>query len=258
MSHIRSRDLKTKIDKASVGHYYINVLRNGDKFRFTHIKLTGAERMLEKDPNFLYCRPLRHSGNRDDVMAYFLSIGSKESDMKAYLADCYSATNFIKMINEYNREVAKMPSNEHKEKLARTTLSLDEIIASGKQLIIFKEENARVSTPVARSPTPAANGGRQNLKSRVVSLPEDKVLDITSFNPEKKTGIKTVKKPNRGHKQSVGNSAILKKVYFDFTKPIENGIEALVFLKYNREKAEKIMQDALAARKIDLDTVALK
>lgn len=259
MSNIRNRDLKSKIEKANAGHYYINVINNGDKFKFSHIKLTGAERMFDKDPNFVYCRPLRHAGNRDDLHAFFVSIGSKESEIKTYLNDSYSASNFVKMINEYNREIAKMPSNAHKEKLARTALSLDYIISTSKDLEAIKEEyKTRATTPVPRSPKPAANGGKQDLKTRISSLDTDKVIDITNFDPEKKTGIKTIKKPARGTKHAVGNSAILKHVYYDFSKPVENGIAALIFLKYNAEKAAKAMNDPSHLKSIDLGAVALK
>jgi hypothetical protein len=258
MSNIQNRDLKSKIEKANLGHYYINVARSGDKFKFTHIKLTGAEKMFDRDSNFVYCRPLRHSGNREVLKEYFLSIGSKESDIKTYLSDIYAANNFVKMINEYNREIAKMPPTTHKEKIKQTKLTLDFIISSGKQLKELREENARAPTPVARSPTAAASGGPQNLKTRVNSLEEDKVLDITGFNPEKNNGIKTIKKPSRGNKMAVGNTPILKRVYYDFTKPVENGIAALIFLKFNKEKAVKIMNESAQTHKISLDAVAIK
>jgi len=259
MSNIRNRDLKSKIEKANAGHYYINVTNNDGKFKFSHIKLTGAERMFDRDSNFVYCRPLRHAGNRDELHAFFVSIGSKESEIKSYLQDSYAATNFVKMINEYNREVAKMPSNEPKAKLARTALSLDYIISTSKDLEAMKEENkARVTTPVPRSPKPAANGGKQDLKMRVGSLDDDKVIDITNFDPEKKTGIKTIKKPARGSKHCVGTSTLLKRVYYDFAKPVENGIAALVFLKYNAEKAAKVMNDSAHLKSVDLGSVALK
>jgi hypothetical protein len=257
MSNFRNQDLKVKIEKANVGHYYINVIRNGDKFRFTHVKLTGAERMFDKDPNFVYCRPLRHSGNRDDLHAFFSSIGSKESEIKSYLTDGYSATNFVKMINEYNREVAKMPSNEPKEKRARTTLSLEYIISTKKSLEAIKEEK-KAMTPTPRSPKPSANGGKQDLKTRIASLEPEKVLDITNFDLEKKTGIKTVNKPARGTKHAIGTSALLKRIYYDFSKPVANGVAALIFLKFNAEKAEKIMNDPSHLKSMDLGSVALK
>lgn len=257
MSNIRNRDLKIKIEKANAGHYYINVINENGKFRFSHVKLTGAERMFDKDPNFAYCRPLRHAGNRDDLHAFFVSIGSKESEIKSYLSDSYSSSNFVKMINEYNREVAKMPSNAPKEKRARTTLSLDYIISTSKDLDAIKEEH-KAMTPTPRSPKPAAGGGKQDLKTRITSLDPEKVLDITSFDPVKKTGIKTITKPARGTKHSVGTSAILKRVYYDFSKPVDNGIAALVFLKYNAEKAAKAMNDPAHLKSVDLGSVALK
>jgi len=259
MATVRIGDLAAKIKKADAGHYYINIFQKDGKFKSTHIKLTGAEKMFQKDPHFVYVRSIRHAGNRTDLHAYLTAAGFKESDIKAHLNDSYTNDNFAKMQKEYQKELGKAPVMSPRAKVSRQDLSTDYILRLGKAMEGFKFENKpRATSPVPVTPKPAATGGKMDLKTRLSSLSEDKVLDISSFDAEKKSGIKTVKKPTKSlNRKNVGNTADLKKIYFDFSKPVENGIAALVFLGFTQERATKIMRDPSHTRGTDLNAFAV-
>lgn len=255
MSTVRIRDLKTKVEKADRGHYYIQVVKRDGKFKFSHVKLSSAETMFGKNPDFVYVRPLRHAGSHADVHEYLSFAGFEDSQIKKYMNDCYTAKNFVKMLNEYNREMSKIPVVPQRE---RTKVSMDYIISCSKPLNEFKIEQAnKASSPVPATPKITAAGGKADLKTRLAALTDDKVIDITSFDADKKKGIKTIRRPLKGTKHAVGNTNDLKRVYYDFSTPISNGVAALVFLGFNQEKANKIMNDS-HAKHTDLSSVAVK
>lgn len=255
MSTVRIRDLKTKVDKADRGHYYIQVVKRDGKFKFSHVKLSSAENMFAKNSDFVYVRPLRHAGIHSDVHEYLSSAGFDEAQIKKYMSDCYTAKNFVKMLNEYNREMSKIPVSVPRE---RTRVSMDYILSCSKPIQEFKLDHPnKASSPVPTTPKITAAGGKADLKTRLAALTEDKVIDITSFDAEKKKGIKTIRRPLKGTKHAVGNTNDLKRVYYDFATPLTNGVAALVFLGFNQEKATKIMNDS-HAKHTDLSSVAVK
>jgi hypothetical protein len=260
MATARIRDLKVKIDKADKGHYYINVSQKDGKFKTTHVKLSGAEKMFSKDSDFVYVRPLRHAGNNKEVHAYLVGAGFDEAQVKKYMTDSYTANNFTKMINEYNREMARAPQPAPKAKQERIAVSMDYILSTSKALEGFKlEAKPKATTPTPHTPKPNAAGGKADLKTRLSSLGEEKVLDLSSFDAEKKVGIKTIKRPTvKSSKHAVGNTVDLKRIFYDFSKSVDAGIAALVFLGYNQEKATKIMRDPNHTKAADLSSVALK
>jgi hypothetical protein len=255
MSTVRIRDLKTKVDKADRGHYYIQVVKRDGKFKFSHVKLSSAENMFAKNSDFVYVRSLRHAGAHSDVHEYLSFAGFEESQIKKYMNDCYTTKNFVKMINEYNREMSKIPVSAPRE---RNMVSMDYILSCKKSLSEFKIEHPnKASSPVPTTPKiTAAGGGKVDLKTRLASLTEDKVIDITFFDTEKKKGIKAIRRPTKGTKHAVGNTNDLKRVYYDFSTPTVNGVAALVFLGFNQEKATKIMTDS-HVKHTDLSSVAV-
>jgi hypothetical protein len=260
MSTVRIRDLKTKVEKADRGHYYIQLHRKDGKFKTSHIKITGAEKMFQKDPHFVYVRPLRHAGNSSDIHDFLVGAGFDESQVKKYMKDSYSVSNFISMLNEYNREVSKIPSLPPKAKQERAKVTMQHILNLGKSMEGFKLESApaRASSPVPSTPKLSTGGGKADLKGRLSTLDEDKVLEITNFNSEKKSGLKTIKKPIKGSKHAIGNTTDLKKIYYDFAQPVDNGIAALVYFGINQEKANKIMRDPAHSKYNDLSNIAVK
>lgn len=250
----RVHDLKSKIEKADKGHYYLSVLRKGDDFKTAQVKLRGAIRMFDKDRDFIYVRPLRLAGHRSEIHAFLSSSGFDDKQIKTYLDDAYTNSNFEKMYSEYEKEIAKIPSAVRK---TRTT-SINQIVSLKKSLEGFKLESKNsVRSPVPGTPKLSAAGGKADLKTRLSLLRDDKVMEITSFDSIKKNGIKTINKPIKGTKQAVGNTQDLKRIYYDFAKPIENGVAALVHLGFSQEKATKIMKDP-SHTKSDLSSIALK
>jgi hypothetical protein len=258
MSTVRIRDLKVKVDKADKGHYYIQIVNRDGKFRSSHVKLSGAENMFSKNSDYVYVRPLRYAGTHKDVHDYLISAGFDEAQVKKYMQDSYTAHNFIKMLNEYNREMSKIPVAPPRERLERAKVSMDYIISCSKPLSEFKLEHPnKASSPIPSTPKINAAGGKADLKTRLAALTEDKVIDITHFDSEKKKGIKTIRRPTKGTKHAVGNTNDLKRVFYDFATPIANGVAALVFLGFSQEKATKIMNDS-HAKHTDLSSVAVK
>jgi hypothetical protein len=259
MSTVRIRDLKVKVEKADKGHYYIQVQGRDGKFKTSHVKLSGAENMFAKNSDYVYVRPLRHSGSHQDVHDYLVNAGFDEAQVKKYMADSYTAKNFIKMLNEYNREMSKIPQAPPRERLERAKISMDYIISCSKPLSDFKLESSnKASSPVPMTPKITAAGGKADLKMRLAGLTEDKVLEISNFEAEKKKGLKTINRPTKTTtKHAVGGTNDLKRIFFDFSKPIENGINALVFLGFSQEKAKKIMNDAHSKHN-DLSNIAVK
>ena len=261
MATIRIGDLAAKIKKADAGHYYISVAKKDGKFRTSQVKLTGAEKMFLKDSNFIYVRSIRHAGNRQDLREYLMAAGFKDSDIDTYLNDCYSPENISRLSKDYHKEVAKIPSvaSPTRAKSPRPNMSKDEIFSLGKSLEKFKFENKpRPTSPVPTTPKLSATG-KSDLKTRLSGLSEDKVLDISGFNIEKKNGIKTITRPTKvGSKHSVGNTNDLKKIFFDFSKPVENGIAALVSLGFTQERASKVMNAPHNTKWNDLKSIAIK
>ena len=136
---------------------------------------------------------------------------------------------------------------------------MDYIISCSKSLSDFKLENPnKASSPVPATPKITAAGGKADLKMRIAALTEDKVLEITNFDASKKKGLKTINRPTKlTTKYSVGNTNDLKRIFFDFSKPITNGVDALVFLGFSQEKANKIMSDAHSKHN-DLSNIAVR
>lgn len=257
MANVRIRDLKAKIEKADKGQYYISLSRKDGKFKSSHVKVSGAEKMFEKDPEYIYVRPLRHAGNREDLQAFLIGAGFDATQVNTYLQDSYSASNFEKMQKEYLKEVSKLPSSAPRARIQRAAVTMDQIISIGKKLEDFKVETKSARSPVPCSPRASA-GGKADLKSRLAALTEDKVLDITQFDPTRKVGFKSIPRPVRGMKKSVGNTVDLKRIVYDFSNPVENGIAALVFLGFSEEKATKVMRDPNHTKPVDLSTIAIK
>jgi hypothetical protein len=258
MSTVRIRDLKTKIEKADRGHYYIQVVNRDGKFKTSHVRLGSAENMFTKHSDYVYVRPLRHSGSHTDVHSYLSFAGFDETQIKKYMNDSYTSKNFIKMLNEYNREMSKIPVAPRRERMESSKISMDYIISYSKPLSEFKmDHHNKASSPVPSTPKITAGGGKVDMKTRLASLTDDKVIDITQFDTEKKKGIKTIRRPSKGTKHAVGNTNDLKRVFYDFSTPLTNGINALVFLGFNQEKATKIMNDS-HVKHTDLSSMAVK
>ena len=108
------------------------------------------------------------------------------------------------------------------------------------------------------TPKASAVGGKKTLQMRLEELRQNEVLDITSFNPSTKKGLKRMKYTSKSKKHPVGTSGDLKRIVYDFTKPLEIGILALIFLGFKKDKATKIMEDPMHTSSHDPSLISVE
>jgi hypothetical protein len=245
MTSLKGSELEDKIKLAKDGHYYIKVVEKDGKFKTSTISLKWADRMFHKSEDFMYIPKIRHAGLYDELINYFVSKNYDEEKTKTLLEDAYTIDNYEEKQAWYDSEVAKIPKGAVR-KAPELNMSVGYILDCGKKLSSYKYDiNAPPKSPVPMTPKASAFGGKKNLQVRIEELRQNEVLDITSFIPSTKKGIKRMKYTTKSNKHAVGNKGYLKRIFYDFTKPLETGILALVFLGYNKDKAIKIMEDPL-------------
>lgn len=259
MSSYRDSNLESKIKLASEGHYYIKVVKNNDKFTYTHVSIKGNQKMWEKDNDLIYVPKLRHAGRYDILLEYFVSKNYNEEKTKEYLNESYTIDNYQSLGQQIKTEIAKIPENNKIKQSRCADLSSSSIISLGKSLKEYDfDEKVKPSSPIPVTPRASAIGGKRDLKMRLEKIRDDEVLNITTFNGKTKKGIKKMKKPyKQSTKAPVSNIGDLKRLYYDFSHPVENGIEALVFLGFKRDKAEKIMNDPVHTSSVDPSSLTI-
>ena len=258
MTSLKGTELEDKIKLAKEGHYYIKVIEKDGKFKTTPISLRCADRMFQKNENLIYVPKLRHSGLYEDILNYFMSKNYDEEKTKFMLEDAYTIDNYTEKQDWYDAEVAKIPKGAIR-KAPELNLSVDYILNCGKKLSNYKYDiNAPPKSPVPMTPKASAVGGKKNLQMRLEELRQNEVLDITSFNPSTKKGLKRMKYTSKSKKHPVGTSGDLKRIVYDFTKPLEIGILALIFLGFKKDKATKIMEDPMHTSSHDPSLISVE
>jgi hypothetical protein len=262
MASIKDSTIESRIKLAHDGHYYIKVCKlPGDilKFKTTHISIKGNQKMWEKDNDFIYVPKLRHAGNYETLLEYFLSKNYDEEKTKEFLSDAYTIDNYQSLSDKLQQEIDKIPENTKVKQCRRSDISVSSIISWGKALKGYDfDGKIKPTSPIPVTPRPSALGGKKDLKVRLERINEGEVLNITDFNPLTKGGIKKMKKPvKQTTKAPVGTTGELKRIYYDFAKPVENGIAALVFLGFKRDKAEKIMNDPIHTSPADIESIVV-
>lgn len=263
MSTSRAQDFKSRIEKATAGHYYIYVSKNNDKFRTSQLRLSGAEKMFEKHPDFIYCSSLRICGSQAVVHDYLVSPPNRfeESQVTNFLKHSYSVSCSPSLKAEMQAEIERDNSSVSRSSLSRGNLTLGSIISLGNA-VSENKKNQRVAAAAApATPKPAAPKATQkDLKSRVAALPKDKVLDVTGFDATKNTGIKTVNASSRSVKRPLAASekSDLHRVVFDFSKDKSIAVSALMTFGYSEEKATSLVNNAAkaATSTVDLNKIA--
>lgn len=258
MSASRAQDFKSRLEKATVGNYYVCVAKKDGKFRTTQLRISGAEKMFIKNPEFIYCNPLRICGVRSEVHEYLVSppYRFEETQVQNFLKNSYSASSNAAQKAEMNDEIARISASRSSMK---TNLTLDNIINIAKA--VGENKKIHPTTPVPSTPKPAPPKiGPKDLKARVAALPKEKVIDFSSYNPEKKVGIKAVNASSRSSKHPLAASekSDLHRVVFDFSKDKSIAIAALMSFGYSEEKATTIVNTAAkaATSSADLTKVA--
>lgn len=239
--------LQRNIEKARAEHYYIHVCKKGDDFKTSHIKLSGCELMFRKNAEFTYAFDLRHAGTPSVLLEYLVSKGVAETQARDFLKGSYTATNYMSLINEIQRELMSIPSVK---KDAKKAVPLDYIISMKPHLDSVRSAN-KTETEVEFTELKKSRN-KNDLESRLAVIEDDKVLDISHFDDEKKNGIKTTKRAKNGSRRTLANSGNLSRVVYDFKNGVDAGVKALVYLGYTQDKATKIMNDASAVKVVDL------
>jgi hypothetical protein len=259
MAFIRDSDLESKIKLACEGHYYIKVNNNEGKFKTTHISIKGCQKMWEKDNDFIYVPKLRHAGRYEDLLTYFGSKNYDEEKMAEHLKDAYTIDNYQSLEDQLEKEISKIPETAKIRQTVRPDISVKSMLSMGKSLKTYTfADKKKPTSPVPVTPKASAFGGKKDLRVRLEKIKENEVLDVSNFNPETKKGIKKMKKPTKKTTKSpVGNSGDLKRLYYDFAKPVENGIAALIFLGFKKDRAEKIMNDPIHTTPVDPSSIIL-
>jgi hypothetical protein len=255
MSSSSEQSFKTKLDKAVAGHYYIHVFRKDGKLKTSHIKLSGYSQMFVKDPEFMYVFSLRHAGKFQDLLEYMTSLNFAETDVRTYLKDAYTASNYTSLVADINAELSSIPSVKKEPK---REVSLSEIInlkplldgvRSGKAIVAAEE------MPVPS--TPKNTRSKTDLKSRLDALEEDKVLDITSFDVAKGTGIKTGKRTVKGTRRPLAATGDLNRVVFDFDKSADVAIAALQAMGMTETAAKAALSNVQSSKVSSLSKIAI-
>lgn len=246
--------LRTKIEKAVEGHYYIHVFRKDGKLKTSHIKLSGADLMFKKDVTFMYLRSIRHAGRQDDLTEYLRENGVDSSQISSVMADCYTAHNLAAHEAEVKAEIDNIPASN---KVKRDPVSLSTIIGMQSLLEGYKANvKAKKESPAEYS-TPKVRTARNDLKSRLENLEEGKVLDISQFDPAKGTGVKTTKLTSKGSRRPICASTELSRVVFDFSRDTNIAINALVSMGYSAERASAIISAAQTTKPVDITKIAV-
>ncbi len=258
MSASRAQDFKSRLEKATAGNYYVCVTKKDGKFRTTQLRISGAEKMFAKNSEFIYCNALRICGVRSEIHEYLVSppYRFEESQVQNFLKNSYSASSSAAQKAEMNAEIARISASRSSMK---TNLALTNIVDITKAVLESKKVSA--ATPVPSTPKPAPpKVSPKDLKARVAALPKEKVIDFTSYNPEKKVGIKAVNASSRSSKHPLASSekSDLHRVVFDFSKDKSIAIAALMSFGYSEEKATTIVNTAAkaATSTADLSKVA--
>ncbi len=260
MAFIRGSELESKIKLACEGHYYIKVNNNEGKFKTTHISIKGCQKMWEKDNDFIYVPKIRHAGRYEDLLAYFVSKNYDEEKMAEHLKDSYTIDNYQSLEDKLEKEISKIPETSKIRQTTRPDISVKSMLSLGKSLKTYTfVDKKNPTSPVPVTPKASAFGGKKDLRVRLEKIKDEEVLDVSSFNPETNKGIKKMKKPTKKTtKAPVGASGDLKRLYYDFAKPVEHGISALIFLGFKKERAEKIMNDPIHTSPVDPSSIILE
>jgi hypothetical protein len=239
--------LQRNIEKARNEHYYIHVTKKGDELKTSHIKLSGCELMFKKNPEFVYAFDLRHAGVPSVLLEYLVSKGVTETQAREFINGSYTATNYMSLVTEIQRELMSIPSSK---KEVKKNVSLDYIISMKPHLDTARAAN-KTETEVEFTELKKARN-KNDLESRLAVLEDEKVIDITHFDSEKKSGIKTIKRTKNGSRRSLSVSGNLSRVVYDFKSGVDAGIKALVYMGFTQDKATKIMNDANTSKVVDL------
>ena len=259
MANQRIESLKSKIEKADEGHYFIHAFKKDGAFKTSHIKLSGAVQMFKKDPAFIYVRGLRHSGHHDELLEFLMENGFEESQVRSYLADAYTAQNYEAYMSEIDTEVANISVSKKEQIREHVPLKrINEIRAALESFKMSAAAPKPKEEPVYTTPKISQAVNRNDLKARLAALEDSKVLDVSHYDALKGTGAKTSNRTSKGTRRPLSSSGELNKVVFDFARDTQIAVNALVNMGYTTDRALQIVDAAQAVKPVDLSGIAVK
>lgn len=244
---------KSKIDNAANNHYYIHITKPDGMFKLGSAKLSGYITYMSKDNGFIYMPTLRVCGNYKIVTEYLRLIDSNEETINHHMATAYTIHNYASRESEIADEIARIPKST---KGAKNKLSLESIIFTGTLIKANKMlMNAKDVIPEPSTPKEVSN--LKDLKVKLHSLEDGMALDITTFNPETKTGTRRVKRTIKGAQKSLGTTPELNRIVFANTINKELAIKFLQCIGKSLDDATAIVNNAVAPKIVSLDSLAI-
>lgn len=252
MSAIKFDTVKTKIENAANGHYYLHVVKKDDVFKTTNIKLSGYIQFMSKDNNFIYMPTHRLAGNVETLATYLYELGFDEEAVRGYVESAYTVHNYEARRSEIDAEIASIP---RKEKGKSSLPSLEYIITAGA---VLKTTKSLSKDGVPEPTTPKEKPNLKDLRFRLLNLEDGQALDVTNFDPVTKNGVKTVKRTNKGAQRSLGTTPELNRIVFNFN--MDNGIAVKFLQTIGKAESDaiKIVEAAKKAITNDLSKLAVK
>jgi len=244
---------KSKIDNAANNHYYIHITKSDGMFKLGSVKLSSYVTHMTKDNGFIYMPTLRVCGNYKTVTEYLTQIDSNEETITHHMSTAYTIHNYASRESEIAEEISRIPKSI---KNAKGKLSLESIIFTGTLIKANKMMmNAKDVIPEPTTPKEASN--LKDLKVKLYSLEDGMALDITSFNPETKTGARRVKRTIKGNQKSLGTTPELNRIVFANTINKELAVKFLQCIGKSHDDATTIVNNAMAPKTVSLDSLAI-
>lgn len=200
---------EAKQKQALAGHYYIKI---GDKRG--HLRLTGAVKMWQKEPRFVYVPDLRVAGTPGDIEVAFEAMGYPASDIRARIARGYTAASAGTAAFESEVEAAKAATKREKVVVAEADISayakmVEEAKPEGRARGRSKSPR-KARSPKSKSKSPRKAKSKSPRKARKTSpknkreakslavklgdLHEGKVMDVSKLLKDGH-GAKTIGAP---------------------------------------------------------------
>ena len=243
--------LKSKIENAANNHYYINVTKVDDAFKFGSTKLSNYIANMSKDNGFIYLPTHRLCGNYKIVNEYLSLIDSNVEAVTEIMASAYTIHNYKDNESAIALEIASIPKKGKKD-----LPSMESIIIKGALMKANKSMmNAKDIIPTPTTPREQAN--LKDLKVKLYSLEDGQALDITGFNPETKTGTRRVKRTIKGNQKSLGSTPELNRIVFANTIDGELAVKFLTAIGKSHDDATKIVHSATTPSSTSLSTLAV-
>ncbi len=243
--------LKSKIENAANNHYYINVTKVDDSFKFGTTKISSYITNMTKDNGFIYLPTHRLCGNYKIVKEYLSLIDSNETAISEIIASAYTIHNYKQREAEIALEIASIPKKGKKD-----LPSMESIIIKGA---LMKANKSMMNTKdvIPTPSTPREQANLKDLKVKLYSLEDGQALDISGFNPETKTGTRRVKRTSKGNQKSLGTTPELNRIVFANTINEDIAVKFLTAIGKGHEDAVKIVQAAMSPSSNSLSNLSV-